>query len=175
MVVKLFNPALYVLGVKHPREIIPISVEESKGYVPPKPSFRKRLRTRSDYSSGLSEKFPAKSAKVESTSSEPLSAEISKEGSVIPAQKEVISLLSDSPKPKPMVKVSAKHHAAVPSSQDLISLKIGKDSSIYSGYQSVHEECSKFLLPHDRKTIQSVRSGSLDHFHSQEAMRVISF
>ena len=74
-----------------------------------------------------------------------------------------------------MAKVSAKHHVAVPASQDLVSLKIGKDSSIYSGYQSVHEECSKLLLPLDRKTILSVKSGNSDHFHSQEAMRVIFF
>ena len=81
--------------------------------------------------------------------------------------------MSDAPKSKPVAKVSAKHHAVVPSSQDLISLKIGKDSSIYSGYNSVHEECSKLLLPQDRKAILSMKTGSSDHINSQDAMKVI--
>ena len=78
--------------------------EDVKVKVPPKPSYNKRLRSGSGYSSGLGDKSPAKSAKLGSTSSEPISLDVTKEGSTIPEEAEIVPILSDSPEPKSATK-----------------------------------------------------------------------
>ena len=96
---ELLSSKLPFEGIKQLSESAPTPVKEKKPKVPPRPSYsRKRHRTASGFSSGLGDKSPTKSAKIESATSDPISIETIRDGPVIPTEREVVSLLSDSKK-----------------------------------------------------------------------------
>ena len=170
---ELLSSKLPFEGIKQLSESAPTPVKEKKPKVPPRPSYsRKRHRTASGFSSGLGDRSPTKSAKIESATSDPISIETIREETGIPSTHEVVSLLSDSPKKVPIAGSSVKHHATAAIDQSMVSLEIGKGSSLYTGYEDVHQECSKLLLPQDRKTILSMKSRGSGHIYTEEAMKV---
>ena len=158
--------------------------EDVKVKVPPKPSYNKRLRSGSGYSSGLGDKSPTKSAKLGSTSSEPISVDVIKEDSAIPEEAEIVSILSDSPEPKTATKSVMKQRAASQAKKsktvldfdkgksNKIILEFDKDTSVHSGFDLIHKECSKLLFDQDRKAIFSMRTSGSGHAFSQETLKV---
>ena len=115
---------------------------------------------------------PTKSAKIESATSDPISIETIRDDPAIPDEREVVSLLSDSPKQKGAVEPSMIDHATKPTNLGMVSLEFDKNTSVYSGYDSIHKECSKLFFSQDRKAVVSMKAGGSVHVHSREALKV---
>ena len=108
-------------------------MKEKKSKVPPRPSYsRKRHRATSGFSSGLGDKSPTKSAKIESDTSDPISIETIRDDPVIPSDREVVSLLSDSPKQEGVTETSVMHHAVKSTNLGVVSLEFDKNTSVHS-------------------------------------------
>ena len=120
----------------------------------------------------MKDKSPTKSAKIESATSYPISIETIRDDPVIPGEHDVVSLLSDSPKQKGIAESSVVHHVAKATIPDVVSLKFDKNTSVHSGYDSIHKECSKLFFPQDRKVVVSMKSGGSEHVSSREALKV---
>ena len=173
MYLKLLSLALPFVGIRQLSESASTPVKEKKYKAPPRPSYsRKRQRAASGFSSGLGDKSPTKSAKIESDTSDPISIETIRDDPVIPSEREVVSLLSDSPKQKGAVESSVIHHVTKPTSLGMVFLEFDKNTTVHSGYDSVHKECSKLFFSQDRKVVVSMKAGGSEHVHSREALKV---
>ena len=69
----------------------------------------------------------SKSAKLGSTSSEPISVDVIREGPAILEEAEIVSILSDSPEPKSATKTVVKQRAASQAKQSKTALDFDKD------------------------------------------------